>query len=115
MKSEIDILIKEAEKEKKYFENYLYYTRKIKKIAEKLLGKSRVFVFGSILKKNEVPQDIDVLIVSQKLKSAAKKTEIRTKIWKKIGFLWPFEIHLITPEEYRNWYKYFIEKKIEIK
>jgi len=38
----------------------------------------------------------------------------KVKIWKKIGFFSPFEIHLITPEEYKNWYQYFIKEKIEI-
>jgi len=39
----MDILIEEAQEKEKYFKN--------KKVAEKLLGKARVFVFGSILRK----------------------------------------------------------------
>jgi len=114
MKSEIDLLIEEAKKEEKYFKNYLFWARKIKKEVENLLGNVMVFVFGSILNKNEVPQDIDILIISPKLKTSESKNEVRKKIWEKIGFFTPFEIHLITTEEYRDWYKNFIKEKIEI-
>jgi len=113
-KSEIDELIEEAKKEEKYFKNYLYYARIIKKESQKLFGKVKVFVFGSILRKDEIAHDIDILIISPKLKNSEKKSRILTEIWKKIGFSTPFEIHLITSEEYRNWYKNFIEEKIEI-
>ena len=113
-KSEIDVLIEEAEKEEKYFENYLEYAKSIKQEAEKLLGKVRVIIFGSILEKNEVATDIDILIISPKLKTSAEKSKTRADLGKRLGFLSPFEIHLITPEEYREWYHHFIEEKIEI-
>lgn len=115
MKSEIDLLIEEAAEEEKYFKNYFYWAKIIKKEAEKILGKVKVFVFGSILKKDEVPQDIDILIVSPKLKTFEKKSKVRTKIWQKLGFLFPFQLHLITPREYQHWYRYFIDKKKEVK
>lgn len=113
MKEELDILIEEAQKEEKYFKNYLKYAKIIKKEAKKLLGKVKVLVFGSILK-DEVAQDIDILIISPELKTAARKSEIRVKIQQKIGFDSPFELHLINPEEYKDWYRYFIKEKIEI-
>ena len=111
---ELDLLIEEAKEEEKYFKNYLKYAKDIKKVAKNLLGRVKVFVFGSILKKDEVPRDIDILIISPKLKSSEKKSRIRAKILKKIGFTAPFEIHLITPEEYRNWYKFFIKEKVKV-
>lgn len=114
MKKGINGLIEEAEKEKKYFQNYLKYARLIKREAKKLLGEVKVFVFGSILKEDEVAQDIDILIVSPKLKKTLKKSKIQAEIWKKIGFFSPFELHLINPKEYKNWYRYFLKEKIEI-
>jgi predicted nucleotidyltransferase len=111
----IDILIEEAQEKEKYFKNYLFYAKEIKKVAEKLLGKVRVFVFGSILRKKEVARDIDILIISPKLKTTTQKSKILAKLWKKFGFNNPFEFHLINPDEYKNWYRYFIKKKIEIK
>jgi predicted nucleotidyltransferase len=114
MKGELDILIKEAQREEKYFKNYLDYAKRIKRIAEKILGKIEVFVFGSCLKKDEIPQDIDILIISPKLKTTKEKSEVRAKIWQKIKIFSPLEIHLVTPSEYKNWYKNFIDKKIRI-
>lgn len=114
MKSEVDLLIEEAEKEEKYFKDYQNWAKIIKKEAENHLGKVKVFVFGSILRKDEVPQDIDVLIISPKLKTTTQKSKVRAEIWKKLRFGSPFEIHLITPKEYQDWYKFFIKEKIEI-
>jgi len=111
----VDLLIEKREKEKKYFKNYLNWAKKIKKEAEKSLGEVKVFLFGSIVKgKAEPGSDIDILVISPKLKNSIKKNKVRTKIQKKIGLFNPFEIHLITPEEYQNWYKFFIKEKVEI-
>lgn len=111
---EIDILIDEAKKKEKYFRDYLKYASLIKKEAKKLLGEVRVYVFGSILKRNEVAQDIDVLIISSILKTSRQKTIFLNKLSEKLGFLAPFEIHPVNDEEYNSWYKYFIKEKIEI-
>jgi predicted nucleotidyltransferase len=111
----MDILIEEAQEKEKYFQNYLFYAKEIKKVAEKFLGKTRVFIFGSILKKKEVARDIDILIVSPKLKTTTQKSKVLARLWKKFGINIPFEFHLINPGEYKNWYRYFIKEKIEIK
>lgn len=108
-----DILIKQAQENEKYFRRYLWYAQQIKKEAENQLGKVKVFIFGSILKKGEVPRDIDILVVSAKLSDPYQKREMKVKIWEEIGIFSPFEIHLATPEEF-SWYQRFIDKKIEI-
>ena len=113
-KTEVEFLIEEFKEKEKYFKDYLKYAKIIKNEAKKILGKVKVFVFGSILKKGEAPQDIDILIVSPKLKTLAQKSKFRTKLKKRIGFFAPFEFHLTTPKEYKEWYNFFIEKKIEI-
>lgn len=112
----VDFLIEKKKREKKYFSNYLFWTKKIKKITEKNLGKVQVFLFGSIVKgRTEPGSDIDLLIISPKFKDTEIKNEIRAKILKKIGTDSPFEIHLITPKEYNQWYKFFIKRnKIRI-
>ncbi len=111
-----DILIERRKRQEKYFKNYLRWAKIIKKEAEKSLGKVKVFVFGSILRKDEVPRDIDILIISPKLKNSSPeiKSEVRTKIKKKIGLLAPFEIHLLSPSDYKEWYKNFIKEFVEI-
>lgn len=107
-------LVNQVKEEEKYFKNYLFYARKIKEEAEKSLGKVRVFVFGSILKKGEIPQDIDILIVSPKVKKFFPRGEMIAKIWKKIGFSSPFEIHFASPSDYQNWYRFFLKEAKEI-
>jgi len=110
----IDLLIERQKRQEKYFKNYQYWAKEIKKVAQEFLDEVKVFVFGSILRKNEIPKDIDILIISPKLKDPEQKTKLKVKIWQKIGLFSPFEIHLITPEQYKDWYQYFIKEKIEI-
>ena len=110
----LEILLSIRKEQEKYFKNYLDWAKIIKKETEKLVGKVKMFIFGSILRKNEVPRDIDVLIVSPKFKSCNLRRKVRIKIWRKIGFFAPFEIHLITPSQFRNWYSHFIKEKIEV-
>ena len=96
---------------KKYFENYLAWSQKIKKEAEKLLSPVKVLVFGSVVKGDWGPNsDIDILIISDKLsKNWEKNTIFKVKIKSKIDPFSPFQIHLARPEEYERWYKNFIK------
>ena len=110
----VDYLVQKEKAQKKIFKNYLNYAKKIKKIAQDLLGEVKVFIFGSVLKKNKIPNDIDILIISPQFKDYRKKREFRVKMWEKFGDFFPFEFHLVTPEEYQNWYQKFIKEKIEI-
>lgn len=106
----VDLLI-ETEKEREiYFQNYLFYAKKIKKEVEKFLGKVEVLIFGSILKKREVARDIDILIITPKKVDWKTKRKVLKKIYKKIGLFHPFEFHFTTKDEFKNWYCYFIKK-----
>lgn len=109
-----EILIEIRKEEEKYFENYLFYAREIKKIAQERLGKVKVIVFGSILRKNEVPRDIDILIISPELKDWETKEKLYSEILKTIGWQAPFEFHFVTEKEYEEWYSSFIKEKVEI-
>lgn len=109
-----DILIEIRKEEEKYFRNYLFYAREIKKVAQKMLGKVRVIVFGSILRENETPRDIDILFVSPKFKSWETKRKVYSKILKEVGLEAPFEFHFITPKDYKECYSHFIKEKIEV-
>lgn len=113
----VDILKERKEERGKYFDNYLEYAKEIKKQTEAILGKCRVFVFGSVLKKDYHPilSDIDILVVSLAIaEKPRQKSKIKNQILSRFEFGNPFEIHLITPEEYEDWYSKFIDQKIEI-
>jgi len=109
------ILLKQAKVNQKYFENYRKYAEKIKAIASKLLKDCKVFVFGSVVEGKALPSsDIDVLIVSKNTpKKMKERAKIVAEIFRKIGIFSPFEIHLITEEEF-EWYKRFVKKFIEV-
>lgn len=113
MKKDYFLISKEiANKKKKYFKNFNYYGKKIKKIAEKILGKGvKVLIFGSSVKGNWSPKsDIDVLIISENLsKNWEENLPFKVNIKKSLGSFSPFQIHLALPEEYENWYKKFIK------
>jgi len=114
MKDFWEYLIKEAKRKEKYFKNYLKYAKIIKREAQKIAKDVEGYIFGSILKKNKVPGDIDILLISEEFSDWKKRNETRVRIYNKLKTSWPFEIHLITPEQYKNWYRYFIKKKIKI-
>jgi predicted nucleotidyltransferase len=110
----VDFLMEKTKKEEKYFRNYLDYCKIIKKEVEIILEDAKVFIFGSILKKNEIPQDIDILIISEEFTDYQKKSETLLILQKKLGSSSPFEFHFATPEEYNNWWKHFLKEKLEI-
>ena len=111
----IDILIEKRKREDKYFKNHLRWAEEIKKEAQRNLKKVKVYLFGSAVKGKLGPgSDIDILIISEELRNPRKRSWVREKILEKIGRPSPFELHLITPLEYRNWYQKFIDKKREI-
>jgi len=101
------------EEKKKYFENFQEWGEKIKKVAQKILGKDvKVLIFGSTIKGEwGHSSDIDVLIISDKLSDDLEKNgELRTKIKKAIDPFSPFQIHLAREEEYKKWWKRFIKE-----
>ncbi len=108
----VQILKDLSDQKRKYFENYLEYSKKIKEKAQEILGEDvRVLVFGSVVRGDWwIGSDIDILIISDKLSpNWIENREIRTAIRKSVGPFNPFQVHLATPEEYETWYKKFIK------
>ncbi|MDK2876592.1 MAG: uncharacterized protein PWQ22_1002 [Archaeoglobaceae archaeon] len=107
----IDAVREVAEEERKYFENYNYYARLIKRKAEKMMGKVEVYVFGSVVEgRHTVASDIDIIVVSENTpKSQWERAKIKGDIMREIDVFAPFEIHLVTPKEF-EWYRRFVKK-----
>ncbi|OQX79144.1 MAG: hypothetical protein B6D56_07585 [Candidatus Omnitrophica bacterium 4484_70.1] len=114
-KNLVDISLRLHKEKRKYFENYKIYCKRIKEIAESILGEVKVLVFGSVIKNKHQPtSDIDVLIISENLpQNFDERARIRTEIKSKIAPFSPFQIHLSTPEEFDNWYKNFLKDEYE--
>jgi len=102
--------------DKKYIKDVTKHLNTIKRVVKELLGEnSKVFLFGSIVKKTyTMASDIDVLIFSPKVpESDIKRAKIIAEKRKKSKLFWPFEIHLVNERMFRI-YKRMIDKMVEI-
>ena len=78
-------LIAEKQKRKKFFEDYTYYAKEIKKIARKYFSDAKVYVFGSVVdgSYHVMLSDIDVAVVTSnfdKRKALELKVEVEEEI-----------------------------------
>ncbi len=92
----------------------------LKKAVERILPNARIYVFGGAAEERLTAlSDIDVLIVYEDTPSTAgERAKIIARIKtlaEELGvpFAYPFEIHLIRPEEFKDYNKY-VKKIIEI-
>lgn len=110
----VRILRKRAEARKEYFENYEKYVKEIGRYFRRKLVDVKVFIFGSILTENwDQESDIDVLVVSPNAPdNSFERASIVAEIKLKIGSFNPFEIHLVSPLEFNDWYSVFIKDRI---
>lgn len=110
MKNLYKQLAKVNEQRKKYFEDPLFYGKKLKRKAEKLFPGARVFLFGSVIRREYQPDsDFDVLVVTKKAPADIfEQAKAKIEILKAFPHH-PFELHLITPEQFESWYQRFIK------
>ncbi len=110
MRSLYKILAERNQKAKKYFQDCIFYAKEVKKLAEKFFKNVKVLIFGSVVRNNYRPDsDIDILIISPEVPEGVfNQAEIKVKIKEKFLDA-PFELHLVTPEQYETWYKGFIK------
>ena len=117
----VDIEKEIAEEYKKYYENAIYYAKKIKEKAfeifkEKLID---IYLFGSVAKGKYIPlkSDIDILIVvdlpSEIIRKAFWKAKIVTEILESLRLPDIFQIHIINKEDFEKFEK-MIDYKIKI-
>lgn len=112
------ILKERARNKERCYKNYRSIVKKIKQEGEKLLGNAKTIVFGSVVQNKWTPKsDIDILIISDQLPADWEKRRIiKTALKSKIGLFLPFQLHLVTPEEYESRYKKFIKQNfVEMK
>ena len=86
--------------------NYLEVVKKIKEIVRRLDPHARVYVFGSVVKGEYTgASDIDVLVIISK---KDLKYKIMVEAYKCTEA--PIELHVVTEEEFRNWYRRFLKE-----
>ena len=95
---------------------YRTLLRKFKEEVERSLGREvKVMAFGSVVEGRGRPSsDVDVLVIDREFGKLETRLEIYALARRVFGSVHPFELHLITPEEFENWYVKFIGKYEEI-
>ena len=99
---------------KNYFENSAKFAREIKRLAENFFREnfSKLIVFGSVVENRFSIglSDIDIAVVLKKEVSPKEKIKFMLLVDEKFPRN-PFEIHVISEEKWRNWYKKFVKGK----
>ena len=114
-KTFIDLLIENAEERRRYFRDFIKYAEKVKEIVKQSDPDARIMLFGSAVKGELRPDsDIDLLIITDIAEKLDERIKLRMEIVKILGEGSPFEIHIITDEEYENWYRKFIDRFLEL-
>jgi len=114
-KTFIDLLIEDAEERKKYLRDFIKYAEKVKEIVKQRDPDARIMLFGSAVKGELRPDsDVDLLIITDIAEKIDERIKLRMEMVKILGEGSPFEIHIITDEEYENWYRKFINRFPEL-
>ncbi len=84
-----------------------------------MLRDAEVYLFGSVAEgKAVLSSDIDILIVTRRkdVRSGRRRAEILAEIEERAGlpFVHPFEFHLMTEDEFREWVEVFRPRLVEI-
>ncbi len=118
MSRAVEYFLERARRRAEYFERYLEYCRLIKRKVEERWGPVRVVVFGSVVRGDYNPalSDIDVLVVTPWEPSPRERAAIicyvKNKVLKDPAA--PFEVHVASEREYREWYSRFIDVMKEV-
>lgn len=111
----VDLELKHAINRRKYIENLWTYLSKIKQVCRTFDRSCKVIIFGSFIKGSMRPDsDIDILLVTRLAREPFSRGRLFRAIVEEIGVDNPFEIHIITREEYENVYKKFINAYREV-
>jgi|Deesub1362B_J571_1020462.scaffolds.fasta_scaffold00696_17 hypothetical protein len=96
-----------------YFENYLDFGKRIKKIVGEL-SNAKIFIFGSVIRGDFAPglSDIDVAIVSDAFKNRNLRLTVLDRLLDEFFFS-PFEFHVLTEKQWK-FYTRFIDELVEI-
>ncbi len=112
MALKLDIFIQNVRRREEFVKNLDYFLKKIKEVIKSIDKGVKIILFGSYLSNDfsVASSDIDILIVTKKDYSLSQKAKIVKKINENIGSPNPFEFHIVSEEEFKNWYSKFIKK-----
>ena len=95
---------------RKYIDHAWDYLAKIKEVCRRLDSSCEVLVFGSFVKGNMRPDsDVDVLVITRLAESPLGRGRVFRAIVEELGLESPFELHIVTRDEYEKLYKKFLD------
>lgn len=87
-----------------YLKKWREVAEQVKSIIKNFDPKAEVYVFGSVISgKYTGASDLDILIITNTID---KKYDIMVEVYKSIEA--PIELHIITPQQFKKWYRKFI-------
>ncbi len=89
------------------------YAEVIKGLAKEFFKENflSTYVFGSTVRGDyRALSDIDVAIVLKRDVDEFVRVKFRSLVRERLSKVHPFEIHIITEDEWRNWYRRFIKE-----
>ncbi len=90
--------------------NHRKILEEVKSLVRDIDPKSKLMFFGSVLKgAYNASSDIDLIIIPSEMKF---KDQITIAIWQQVDA--PIELHIITDEQFENWYLKFIDRYEEL-
>jgi predicted nucleotidyltransferase len=111
----LDLLRRLHEQRRRYLEDLPRYLSLIKEAALRRDPAAEVYLFGSYAEGAARPDsDVDVLIVTELAAVEEARARLRMEIDDALGRPNPFELHMVTPAQYREWYARFIRRQVKI-
>jgi predicted nucleotidyltransferase len=110
----LDLIKRLHELRRRYVENLSHYLCLIKEVALRHDPGAEVLLFGSYAEGTARPDsDVDVLIATKLAADEEARARLRREINDTLGRPNPFELHIVTPAQYREWYAKFIKKCVK--
>ena len=89
-----------------YLKNYRKVAELVKDIIRRIDPEAEIYVFGSVVTGRFIgASDIDILVVTNAID---KKYEMIVEVYKSTEA--PIELHIVTPQQFKKWYKRFISE-----
>ncbi|MCD6591676.1 MAG: nucleotidyltransferase domain-containing protein [Thaumarchaeota archaeon] len=111
--SSFDSYVESGAEVLKHLKNYRKIAEKIKGIARRRCRNARVIVFGSVVENRVTAlSDIDVLIICDLDKE--ERVKLKAEIRRQLGYDVPVELHIASEEEFRRWYRRFLDTFEEV-
>ena len=90
--------------------NYQEVLKEVKSLIKSIDPEARIIFFGSVLRGNyNASSDIDLIVIPSDM---AFKDRIIVAVWKSLDA--PIELHIITPDQFEEWYLRFIDMYKEL-